>query len=71
MMQSTNEPDFSLIGGGSVTLLQPNNELARDWVEEHIGADNGFQPYYPTVVVEGNYLPAIIEALGDEGFEVG
>jgi hypothetical protein len=37
---------------GSVFLLKPLTPPAISWIEEHIGKDNGYQPYFPTVVVE-------------------
>lgn len=36
--------DFLLEGGGSIFILRPVSAEAKDWVSEHIGKDNGFQP---------------------------
>jgi hypothetical protein len=37
---------------GSLILLTPLSSSAREFVEQRIGSDNGFQPYWPTVVIE-------------------
>jgi hypothetical protein len=49
VMQS---PDFSVRDEGSLILLTPLSSSAREFVEERIGPGNGFQPYWPTVVIE-------------------
>ena len=59
--------DFSLNNQGSIVLLEPLSESAKEWVAEHIGADNGYQPYYPTVLVEPRYVEAILEGIKEEG----
>ena len=59
--------DFTVIHDGSVSLLRPNTSAAEAWVEENIGEDNGYQPYWPTVVIERNYLDDILYGLQDEG----
>ena len=30
------------------------------WIERRIGADNGYQPYYPTVILEPRYLDGVV-----------
>ncbi len=62
--------DFRLIDAGSILLLAPLADAAREWVNENIGADNGYQPYYPTVLIERRYLPAIVEEILSEGFSL-
>jgi hypothetical protein len=66
----TNGPDFIIRDEGSIVLLTPLTEPARTWIHEHIGPDNGFQPYYPTVVIEPRHLQPILEGIRDAGFEV-
>ena len=63
-------PDFRLENHGSILLLRPQNEHAILWVDEHIGSGNGFQPYWPTVVVEHRYIMDIVANLREEGFVV-
>lgn len=62
--------DFAVSGDGSIVLLRPITDTAREWVEDHIGEDNGFQPYWPTVVIEVNYAGPIIEGIREDGLEV-
>jgi predicted Zn-dependent protease len=66
----TSIPDFAVENHGSVLLLQPQNEQAIAWVEEHIGPENGYQPYFPTVVVEHRYIADIVEGIQDDGLAV-
>jgi hypothetical protein len=68
---STNQPsDFIVENHGSIFLLRPQNENAIAWVDEHISADNGYQPQYPTVLVEHRYISDIVAAIQDDGFAV-
>jgi hypothetical protein len=46
------EVDFLLRDHGSIILLRPVTEGAREWVDAHIGEDNGYQPMWPTVTIE-------------------
>jgi len=48
-------PDFVLERHGSILfLLHPISDAGRNWIDEHIGSEYGFQPYYPVVVIEPN-----------------
>jgi hypothetical protein len=51
----------------SICLIVPLCASAREWLDEHIGKDNGFQPYYPTVIVEPRYLREIIAGIRRDG----
>lgn len=62
--------DFSLENHGSIFLLRPITPAARSWVDEHIGEDNGYQPYYPTVVVEHRYIGDIVHGAIADGLVV-
>ena len=48
--------DFRVENHGSIFLIHPLNRYARTWVDKNVGRDNGFQPYWPVVVVEPRYL---------------
>jgi len=66
-----NQPDFSVsVDAGSIFLLTPRTESARDWIEQNIGKENGWQPYWPTVVIEPRYLPPILEGIKNDGLVV-
>jgi hypothetical protein len=67
---SETEADFSFQDESSICLLIPHNELARSWIDENIGPDNGFQPYYPTIVIEPRFVRPIIEGIQNDGMEV-
>ena len=67
---ASNGPDFTIRNEGSILLLTPHTEVARNWINEHIGPDNGFQPYYPTVVIEPRYVIAILEGIRVAGLEI-
>jgi hypothetical protein len=67
---SSPSSDFSLRDEGSILLLTPRTESARTWIAEHIGSDNGYQPWYPTVVIEPRYFGAILEGICEAGLDV-
>ena len=64
-------PDFVVEDHGSIFLLQPLSAAACEWIEEHIGEDNGYQPYWPTVVVEHRYISDIVAGIRSDGLLVG
>ena len=66
----TSPSDFTIRDEGSILLLTPHTEPARSWIHKNIGRDNGFQPYYPIVVIEPRYLAPILEGIRDSGLEV-
>jgi hypothetical protein len=59
--------DFRIEHHGSVCLIVPLCSSGRDWLDEHLGKDNGYQPYWPTAIVEPRYLPQIIAGIRREG----
>lgn len=63
-------PDFSFRDEGSLVLLTPLSPSAHEFVEERIGSDSGFQPYWPTVVIERRYAQAILEGAIAEGMVI-
>ena len=61
-------PDFVVENHGGIFLLKPQTYLAISWVEEHIGQDNGYQPYWPSsVVVEHRYIADIVAGVQNDG----
>jgi hypothetical protein len=61
--------DFAVENHGSIFFLRPLTPTAKSWVHEHI-RDNGFQPYYPTVVVEPRYIANIVAGIQNDGLAV-
>lgn len=59
--------DFSARDEGSLILLTPLSTSAHEFVEEKIGSANGFQPYWPTVVIERRYFSDIAEGILADG----
>jgi hypothetical protein len=66
----TQTPDFQVENHGSIFLLIPLTPSARAWVDDHIGRDNGYQPHYPTVVIEHRYIADIVAGIQDGGLAV-
>ena len=70
MKSPNSHPDFTLCDEGSLVLLTPLSPFAHEFVEERIGSDNGFQPYWPTVVIERRYAQDILEGVIAEGMVI-
>ena len=62
--------DFTFENHGSVCLLRPLTPSAVEWVSQHIGQGNGFQPYWSTVVIESRYVADIVEGIQNDGLAV-
>lgn len=69
-MSTKTASDFTVQNEGSIVLLHPHTDAARSWVEEHIGEDNGYQPYWPSVVIEPRYVGDIVNGITADGLEV-
>ena len=67
---SPTQPDFVVENHGSIFLLTPITPAAKTWANEHIGSANGFQPYWPTVVIEHRYISDIVEGIRNDGMAV-
>jgi hypothetical protein len=67
---SSPTPDFQVENHGSIFLLIPQTLSARVWIDHHIGKDNGYQPHYPTVVVEHRYIADIVRGIQNDGLAV-
>jgi hypothetical protein len=59
--------DFRVEFHGAILLLVPLSEGGLRWIERHIGADNGYQPYYPTVILEPRFLDGVIAGIRRNG----
>ena len=70
LLRENERIDFTLNPQGTIALLCPQTDAARKWVEEHIGQDNGFQPWWPTVVIEHRYVQAILDGIEGDGLIV-
>lgn len=59
-----NPTDFSVENYGSIVLLRPLSELGRAWVEENVSQE-GFQPFWPNVLIEPRYVSDILQGLAN------
>ena len=62
--------DFTVQHHGSIVLLRPLTRAGTDYVNREIGQDNGFQPYWPTVLFEPRYVDQFIGAIREDGLLV-
>jgi hypothetical protein len=67
LLRKINPSDFIVENHGSIFLLRPVSDAASQWIDDHIGRDNGYQPYYPTVVIEHRYITNIVEGIVADG----
>lgn len=63
------QPDVRLDFHGSIAFLVPLTPQGTDWIEEHIG-QGGYQPRWPTVLVEPRYAADIVQGMVDDGLTV-
>jgi len=59
--------NFRIEFHSSSCLIVPLCASAREWLDEHIGKENGYQPYWPTAIVEPRYLKEIIVGIRRDG----
>jgi hypothetical protein len=64
------DPDFSIENHGSILLLCPHSDGGRTWIEANIGQGNGYQPYWPTIVIESRYVEAIVDGITIDGLVI-
>jgi len=64
------QPDFIVENHGSILLLKPLTPSAISWIEDHIGQEDAYQPYFPIVVVEPRYIADIVEGIQNDGLVV-
>ena len=66
---SPTQPDFVVENHGSIFLLKPRTPAARFWIEQHI-EQTGWQPYFPTIVIEHRFVTDIVRAAQADGLVV-
>jgi hypothetical protein len=62
-------PDFTLNYQGTISLLLPISDAAKEWVEEHLPEDR--QYFGKAVVIEHRYVDDIVNGIINDGLEVG
>jgi hypothetical protein len=59
--------DFTVEYHSSIVLLRPNTKAGIAWANKHIGKNNGYQPYWPTVILEVRYIDEVIKGIRSLG----
>ncbi len=67
---SSPSPNFTTRDEGLILLLTPHTKLTHDWIHEHIGRNNGYLPYFPTIVIERRYVSDILDGIDSAGLAV-
>ena len=62
--------DIKVSDHGSLVTFEPKTDAGREWIDENIGPENGYQPQYPTVIAEPRYAGDILGGLREAGLEV-
>lgn len=60
--------DFTVSGGGTIYLLCPHTDAAREWLADHIGTEA--QYLGPNLAVEHRYIDHIVEGARNDGLTV-
>lgn len=61
-------PDFNFANHGSITLLRPRNQAARDWIGEFLPDDAMW--FGDAVVIEPRYAAPILDGIERDGLSV-
>jgi len=62
-------PDFNFENYGSLGLLRPLTESAKVWIDENVSRQ-GFQPYWPTVIIESRYINTVLDGIIGNGLVI-
>lgn len=60
-------PDFLIENHGSIYLLRPTNDSAREFLAESVDPDNS-QWFGGALVVEHRYIGPLVDNLREDGF---
>ena len=60
--------DFSLVDHGSIVLLRPHTDAARDWVADNIGCS---AEWAGGIVIEPRYVTSIVYGMEEAGLQEG
>ena len=67
----TPEVDATFSNQGSIWLLHPQTQTARDWMDDHCPADGEHQYFGRALVVEPRYVASIYELATADGLTMG
>jgi hypothetical protein len=57
--------DFIFENHFSLVILRPVSDAGHAWIEDNIGEDNGYQPMYPSIVIEPRYAQNVLDGIRD------
>jgi hypothetical protein len=61
-------PDFQLENHGSLFLLRPLNDAAKNWMGEHLPIDNPETQFWgDSIVIEPRYVAPIVDGILADG----
>lgn len=61
--------DVSVENHGSVVIVRPLSQAAKDWVAEYVSLE-GYQPYRDAVVVEPRFVDGLLAGMQKYGLNV-
>lgn len=61
--------DFTLTDHGSLVLVKPMNDAARDWLDAHVVGETSW--WCGALAVERRYSDDLLNGIMSEGFEIG
>ena len=61
--------DFTLQDEGTIVILHPCNDAAREWIDEHLYTEQTTW-WGGGIVVEHRYVQDTIDGIGDAGLDV-
>jgi hypothetical protein len=61
-------PDYLFTNHGSICLLQPLTERAKDWLDENIASEHMY--WAGALVIEPRYVDNLVIALRDTGLTI-
>jgi hypothetical protein len=68
---AANSPDFELANHGSLYLLCPLNEAAKNWMAEHLPMDSPETQFWGSaIVIEHRFISEIISGVQRDGLRV-
>jgi hypothetical protein len=59
--------DFTVVHHGSVVVLRPNTQDGVDWANKNIGKDNGYQSFWPAILLEPRCVSQVVGDLHQAG----
>lgn len=60
--------DFTLENHGTIFLLQPHSEEAKQWIKDHLPDDA--QTFGPSTCIEHRYIADIVNGISADGLTI-